>query len=423
MDRPPDSMEVQGLKHFKRILSLLWRLHDAGCERDSAGNRRLFMDDYCAVVLLYLFNPLLHSIRKLQKALQLNHVAKALGIRRFSLGSFSESARVFDLSRLTAIINELAGELVPLSRDPRLSELKRVLTLVDATVLRGICRLAQATALQTRYNTAKDGTAMHGWRAHTQLDVETFCPHRVERTGARNAGVNREHNVLRRSLEPGRCYVADGGYADRTLFEDIVAAQSSYVIRIPENRVFGVIEERLLSREALDANVVRDAWVRLGGGDAKEMNHTVRLITVHVEPHRRRTRIKQEGRNKSFRHTERIVIVTDLLELPAELVALIYRYRYTIELFFRFFKQLLGMRHLLSQRQEGMDIQIYCAVIACMLINLQTARKPDSMMVFMLGMYLMGVATEQEVQNHLNEADRRGVKLRAKEELWKKLGA
>jgi hypothetical protein len=418
-----DDLSVIGLKHFKRLMPLLRRLREVGCQRDTAGNRQLFMDDYCAVVFLYLFNPLLHSISKLQNALQLNHVAKALGVKRFSAGSFSESPRVFDPSQLKAIMDELAGELVPLSRDPRLSELKHVLTLVDGTVLRGLCRLADAAAFQTRYNTAKDGSAMHGWRLHTQLDLQTFCPHQMERTGARNSGESRETNVLRRSLEAGRCYVGDGGYADGTLFNDIVAAGSSYVIRIGENRVFQVVEERPLSPQALEGNVRRDVLVRLGSGEAKELVHPVRLVTVKIDPQRRRTRIKQEGHNsKSFRHTQTLVIATNLIDLPAELVALIYRYRYSVELFFRFFKQLLGMRHLLSQRQEGMDIQIYCTVIACMLINIQTGKKPNSMMAFMTGMYLMGVATEQEVLDYLNKPDRRGVKRRAKDALWKKLG-
>jgi len=72
--------------------------------------------------------------------------------------------------------------------------------------------------------------------------------------------------------------------------------------------------------------------------------HPVRLIAVQVEPHPRRTR-------KGTEHCDLILIATNLLDLPAELVALIYLYRYTVELFFRVFKQLLGMRHLLSQRQ------------------------------------------------------------------------
>ncbi len=120
--------------------------------------------------------------------------------------------------------------------------------------------------------------------------------------------------------------------------------------------------------------------------------------------------------------TELIILYTNLTELPAELIALIYLYRYTVELFFRIFKQLLGMRHLLSQRQEGIDIQIYCALIVCILIQQISGKKPNKAMRDMIGWYLLGMADEQDVINFLNRPDNTGVKLRAKEELWKKLG-
>jgi len=178
----------------------------------------------------------------------------------------------------------------------------------------------------------------------------------------------------------------------------------------------------LLSQEALDANLMRDAIVRLGGPDAPAMNHATRVVAVQVEPHPRRTGKTVEGASKGTRQSDLIVLVTNLVHLPAELVALIYRYRYSVELFFRFFKQLLGMRHLLSQRQAGVEIQVYCCVIACMLINLQTGKKPNKLMVGMIGWYLLGVASEQDVVNFLNRPDNKGVKLRAKEELCKKLG-
>ena len=109
-------------------------------------------------------------------------------------------------------------------------------------------------------------------------------------------------------------------------------------------------------------------------------------------------------------------------ELAAELIALIYLQRYSVELFFRAFKQLLGMRHLLNQRPQGIDIQIYCTVISCLLIQIISGKKPNKAMRTMIGFYLMGWASEQDVLKELNKPDNRGVKLRAKEELWKKLG-
>jgi len=113
--------DVQGLRYFRRLLPLLERLKDVGCGRDAAGNRKLFFDDYVKLVLLYLWNPLIGSLRTLQRAAALPRVIKALGIRRFSLGSFSEAPAVFEPALLKDVIDELAGELRPLSADPRLA--------------------------------------------------------------------------------------------------------------------------------------------------------------------------------------------------------------------------------------------------------------------------------------------------------------
>jgi IS4 transposase len=51
------------------------------------------------------------------------------------------------------------------------------------------------------------------------------------------------------------------------------------------------------------------------------------------------------------------------LDLEAELIALIYRYRWQIELFFKWFKSILGCRHLLAESPEGVAIQTYRALI------------------------------------------------------------
>ena len=125
---------------------------------------------------------------------------------------------------------------------------------------------------------------------------------------------------------------------------------------------------------------------------------------------------------KGTKPCDLILIATNLLDLPAELVALIYLYRYTVELFFRVFKQLLGMRHLLSQRPNGIDIQIHCTLIVCLLLCLITGHRPDKTTRNMIGWYLIGLASEQELIDHLNRPDNTGIKKRAKDELWKKMG-
>lgn len=388
--------QIGGLKRLRHLLPLLADLHDVGCERDTAGNRELHFDEYVTLVLLYLFNPLIDSVRGLQQATAIDKVAEQLGVKRFSLGSFSESVRVFEPEKLKAVIAQLSGELNPVGRDPRLKDLKQVLTIVDGTVLDAVSTVAAAMWLPFQ-----DGTSKHAWRLHTHFDVEHWVPTDLELTDARSTGKSDEKNVLRTKLQPDHCYVTDRWFAQFTLFNEINAIGSSYVCRAKENSVFDVVEERLLSDEALKADIVRDAVVRMGlsSKPADRPDHDIRLIVIEAEPHEKRG--GRRGKTAGPGNKGLIVIATNLLDVPAELIALIYLYRYSIEIFFRFFKQILGCRHLLSTKPAGIMIQMYCAVIACLLINLWTGAKPTKRTVEMLAFYLMGVASEDEVLRHI----------------------
>ena len=80
--------------------------------------------------------------------------------------------------------------------------------------------------------------------------------------------------------------------------------------------------------------------------------------------------------------------MTNLLDVPAEVIGLIFSHRWAIEIFFRFFKHMLGCRHLLSHDQNGIEIQTYCAIIACMLIALWTGKKPTLRTFEMICFYM-----------------------------------
>jgi hypothetical protein len=111
----------------------------------------LFFDDYCKLVLLFLFNPAVRSLRLLQEASMMPKVARVLGIKRFSLGSFSESSSVFEPELLKSVIAELGAAALKLPVTPALKELKHLLTIVDGTLLATLPKLA-ATLCHTRKN-------------------------------------------------------------------------------------------------------------------------------------------------------------------------------------------------------------------------------------------------------------------------------
>jgi hypothetical protein len=388
--------QLTGFKYFDRLGPLFERLHTVGCRPDKAHNRSLHFDQYCALVLLYLFNPVVVSLRSIQQASQLQKVQRKLGCARASLGSLSESSHVFDPALLQEIIGELGAQLQPIAADARLAELRHTVTLVDGTLLKALPRIAEAMWLSTR-----SGTKHHAWRLHTQFELVKHVPLRMELTNGRNSGNSDEKTVLRRQLQPGRCYVMDRWYAQFTLFNEIHRAGSSYVCRLRDNTVPEIVQSRPLSAEALAAGVLSDQFVRLGlhkKPDAQP-DHPLRLVMVRISPHARHSHRK--GNTGAGPSDGILRIATNLLDVPAEIIGLLYQYRYTIELFFRFFKHVLGCRHLLSDDRRGIEIQTYCAIIACMLISLTTGRKPSLRTYEMICYYFTGLADEEELLAHL----------------------
>jgi IS4 transposase len=91
------------------------------------------------------------------------------------------------------------------------------------------------------------------------------------------------------------------------------------------------------------------------------------------------------------------------MDLEADLVALGYRFRWSVELFFRWFKRILGMRHLIAESANGVRIQVYVAIIASLLLSLWVGRKPTKRTYEMFCLFFAGWASEQELLAHIEK--------------------
>lgn len=385
---------LQGVNYLQRLAPLLARLREDARERDRAGNRELFYDHLCGLILLTFFNPSLESLRDLSSASRLKQVRKKLGCREASLGSLSEALRVFDSQRLVDIIQELLGQ-IPNSpgADPRLAELAHVPTAVDGSLLRQLPQVTQAC-----FASRSD----RGWKLHTHFEVLRGVPTVARVTDASGEGEASEKAVLKRTLEADRCYITDRGYEQFSLFNAIVAAGSSYVCRVRKDHHFTVEQTCPLSDEAQAAGVLEDNLGRMGSPKSQRIehpDHQQRQILIKLVKHPKRGGCHRSGA------TQDIVLTTNLLDVPAEVIALLYRYRWLIELFFRWLKCVLSCRHLVSQSANGIEIQMYCALVACLLIQLAAGRdvRPSTWTYKLLCLYVQGWATEEEVLAHLQE--------------------
>ena len=391
--------DVTGLKFFKKVRPLLETLQDVGTSRDKAKQRDLTMDQYGVLVLMWLFNPVLTSLRGLQQASELKQVQKKFGVGRASLGSLSESVTIFDPEPLKQIAATLATQ-VPAADPSRFDAIGKQLTAVDGSVFKTAVRVASLAWLPSKGNGSNVSTPVDGYRMHTHFEILRGVPERIDATAAKPKGKDDEKAVLAAVVQSDRCYLIDRGYAKFELFNQINAKHSSYICRARDNSKPQVVRERELTQVDQEAGVQCDREVVLGSQTSNNTtvatDHPVRYLEIEVPPHVRTGKggVSSDGCLR---------LVTNVMHVPAELIAEAYRLRWLIELFFRMVKQLLGCRHLLSTKPNGVEIQMYLAIIACLLILIYTGRQPTKRTYEMLCFYLLDWASLDELERHLKK--------------------
>lgn len=376
-DKPINARKLQGFKYFSLLDDLLARLRPVGTARDLAGNRQLFFDQYAVLMLLYYFNPTVASLRGLREFTTLEKVQRLCGVQPTSLGSLSEAARVFDPAALEPIIAELATEVggrpgaLPSAKEAALAGL----IAVDGSLLKALPRMAWALWQDDTHRAAK---------MHVAFSVFPGAPVKATVT----AGNGSERDELRKLVQPGGFYVADRGYAEYNLFREFNGKGVRFLIRLQENSAYEVAEERELTAADRAMGVVRDVTLQRLGTEKHNslLKQPLRIVEVQGS------------------EADQIwVLATNVLDLPAELIAIAYRYRWQIELFFRWIKCVLGCRHLLSESASGVTLQVYFGIIAALLISLWVGVRPTRRTYEMICHYLSGWATLEELERHLQQ--------------------
>jgi hypothetical protein len=352
------------LKAFRdRVLPLLPAKAAAGPQEQEA-RRTLFADDYFCLFLFAMLNPVITSMRAL---CHVSHCQKMRQVSQapVSLGSFSEAQHVFGPGLLEQVLRDLAKENQGLVQggDPRVRAALSALSAVDSTVMRAVARMGWAPA-------AGPGQSI---RLHLHFNVFEQIPADWSIT----PGNVCERKMLAQTVQPGAMIVADRAYGhDFALLVQWKADGIDFVLRLYNNLVLQQVgPERPLTQQDRQAGVGWDRQVRLG---------------VHGDgPVLRVVRVEANG--------EVFHLVTTREDLSAELIGLIYRQRWQIELFFKWIKTILNCRHWLAESPAGVEIQIYCVLIASLLLMLWTGQRPTLRMVESLRYYWMGLATAEDL--------------------------
>jgi hypothetical protein len=335
------------------------------CAGDSAATtHQLSASDYLSLQLFALLNPALKSARSLCVASRFERVQQEVCRQPVKLASFSEMQHVCDPELLAGLLRDLAAQALPTYGDARLRAQVGELIANDGTLLPALPRMAWALWQNPRNRAGKLHLEFSVWR---QVPVEWTV------TPANTC----ERLVWKTKLRKGVCYVNDRNYShDYRLLQAVQASGASFVLRLHNNAVVEKLSPaRPLCAADRQAGVVEDGRVRLGG---KPDGPVGRLVRVEAGGHV-------------------FLLFTNRDDLDADLVSLIYRHRWQIELFFKWIKCILGCRHWLAESPAGMTIQIYCALIASVLLVLWTGRKPTLRQWETLQLYWLGWVSLEEL--------------------------
>jgi hypothetical protein len=352
------------LAHFRRILTRRQQGRPLSpSEKDP--RRKLAANPYFSLHLFGLLNPVLKSMRGLCAASGFQKTQEEVCDAPVSPGSFSAGQHLFSPSVLEPMVRDLAQQAMGRVQfgDARVRAAVKALTAVDGTVLRAVNRMTWAPA-------AGHGSAI---RLHLHFSVFDQCP--VDWTIT--PGNVCERKVWKQKIKPGDFHVVDRLYSeDHLLLKQIKKKGADFVVRLLGNVIRTPVEAaRALMEEDRKAGVISDQVVELGGQGG---GPRLRVVEVHAEG-------------------KVLLLATTRQDLPAHLIALIYRYRWQIELFFKWFKTMLPCRHWIAESPAGVAIQIYTVMIASLLLMLWTGRRPTKRQMEALRLFWMGFISESEL--------------------------
>lgn len=352
------------LEHFRTlVLPHLQAKDPIPTEEDP--RRKLTSEAYFSLFLFGLLNPIITSMRGLSAASHFKKM-RAVSSDPVSLGSFSEAQHLFDPSALAAVVRELSAKAKGIAGfgDPQIRAAIEALTLVDGTVFRAVKRMAWAPA------------AGHGSAIKLHLHFAAFD--QIPTDWLITPGNVCERKALKKMKQPGGFLVGDRYYSEDHLYlKQLQKEASDFVIRLLGNVIRTPSgPERPLTDEDRQAGVVSDRLEELGGQGGGPV---LRVVEIHAQ-------------GKVF------LLATTRLDLSAHQVGLIYRYRWQIELFFKWLKTTLPCHHWLAESPNGVAIQIHCLLIASLLLFLWTGRPPNKRQMEALRFYWMGFIDEAELR-------------------------
>lgn len=256
-----------------------------------------------------------------------------------------------NMNRDPEIFREMALKLVKIARDLRVGRCTELDEFIDGDVYAfdsttlSLC-LSQFPWLKLHHEKA-------GVKVHTLFDVKTDIPAFFIYT---EASLHDSKVMEEIPYVAGSYYVFDRAYMVTPMLYSIHNTYHAYfVVREKSHMRFNVIEDRAVDS---DSGVMTDQIIRLDGLKTKyQYPENLRRITYH----------DAESGND-------FIFYTNNRDVSAEQVALLYRYRWRVELFFKWMKQHLHIKEFFGHNENAIQIQIYTAISAYCIVAIAEHR-------------------------------------------------
>jgi hypothetical protein len=237
-----------------------------------------------------------------------------------------------------SVFHTLLGRCQQAARDrKRKFRFKHKLLSIDGTMIE-LCLSMFDWAV---YRRAKGAIKLH-----LVLDHDGYLPSYAVLTEGKQAEITVAKTV---SFSPGTMLVFDRGYSDYDWWLSLTRSKVHFVTRLKDDASYGVVEQRDTPE---NREIMRDEVILLTSQQEIGPQARLRRIEIWVEERQ-----------------ETMVFVTNNLTLSARTIAAVYKERWQIELFFKALKQSLKIKTFIGTSENAVQIQIWTALIAMLLLK------------------------------------------------------
>jgi Transposase DDE domain len=386
-DEPPlpDWPEpVRGGKYLRLLEKHVRQLRD----QHPHGNQLVFADDVILAHLLAFFNPTLRSLRTIEDFSQTRQARRHLSVRKLCRSTLADFHRLVDPAILQPIITRLHAK----ARQQRCLPSGLPDSLAQVLAVDGSFFALSADVAWAVRHATNNGKKRASARLDMHLDVRTWLPEIIDVCGNDTS----EAASAARHVRPGAIHIYDRGIFSFELVQAQLTAGAFFVHRMREpgerQPQFLSEQERPLSDADRAAGVIADRVGRLAGSTHRQAPDVLLREVLIVSPDEPGGQVR---------------LLTNLTDLEAHCLGMLYRYRWQVELFFRWLKVFANFEHMISESRSGILLGFYVAIIGVLLMYLFTGAKPSKYAFSLLAMVANGSTTLADIAPILAERERR----------------